>query len=50
MVISILRTMVGGDRIVEFVHKNSEAAHQATETIMHLLMDEQDGYSILHDG
>lgn len=49
MVISILRTIVSGDRVVEFVHKNSEAAHQATETIMHLLMDEQDGYQILHD-
>ena len=49
MVISILRTFVAGDRIVEFVHHNSEAAHQATETIMHLLMDDQDGYSILHD-
>lgn len=49
MVISILRTIVSGDRVVEFVHRNSEAAHQATETIMHLLMDEQDGYAILHD-
>lgn len=49
MVISILRTLVAGDRIVEFASRNSDAAHQATETIMHLLMDEQDGYSILHD-
>jgi len=49
MVISILRTIVSGERVVEFVHRNSEAAHQATETIMHLLMDEQDGYSVLHD-
>lgn len=49
MVISILRTIVSGDRVVEFVHKNAEAAHQATETIMHLLMDDQDGYQILHD-
>lgn len=49
MVISILRTIVSGDRIVEFAHKNAEAAHQATETIMYLLMDEQDGYQILHD-
>lgn len=49
MVISILRTIVSGERVVEFVHRNVEAAHQATETIMHLLMDEQDGYSILHD-
>lgn len=49
MVISILRTILSGERVVEFVHRNAEAAHQATETIMHLLMDEQDGYSILHD-
>jgi hypothetical protein len=49
MVISILRTFFSGDRVVEFVHRNSEAAHQATETIMHLFMDEQDGYQITHD-
>jgi hypothetical protein len=49
MVISILRTIVSGERVVEFTHKNAEAAHQATETIMYLLMDEQDGYSVLHD-
>jgi hypothetical protein len=49
MAISILRTIVSGERVVEFVHRNTEAADQATETIMHLLMDEQDGYSILHD-
>lgn len=49
MVISILRTLVSGDRVVEFTHRNSDAAHEATETIMYLLMDEQDGYSILHD-
>jgi hypothetical protein len=49
MVISILRTIVSGDRVVEFVHRNAEAAHQATETIMHLLMDRQDGYTVIHD-
>jgi hypothetical protein len=49
MVISILRTIVSGDRVVEFVHRNSDAAAQATETIMHLLMDDQDGYTIIHD-
>lgn len=49
MVISILRTIISGERVVEFTHKNTDAAHEATETIMHLLMDEQDGYSILHD-
>jgi hypothetical protein len=49
MVISIMRTLVSGDRVVEFVHRDSEAAHIATETIMHLFMDDQDGYSITHD-
>lgn len=49
MVISVLRTIISGERVVEFVHRNSEAAHEATETIMHLLMDEQDGYRLLHD-
>src|SRR5688572_5373858 len=44
MTISILRTIVSGDRIVEFVHRDSEAARQATETLTHLLMDAQDGY------
>lgn len=49
MVISILRTIISGERVVEFVHRDADAAHEATETIMHLLMDEQDGYRILHD-
>jgi hypothetical protein len=49
MVVSILRVIVSGERVVEFAHRNAEAAHQATETIMHLLMDEQDGYQIIHD-
>jgi hypothetical protein len=49
MVISILRTIVSGDDIVEFMHRNAELAHIATQTIKHLFMDEQDGYQILHD-
>lgn len=49
MMISILRTFFSGDRVVEFVHRNADAAHQATETIMHLFMDEQDGWQIAHD-
>lgn len=49
MVISILRTIISGERVVEFTHRDTDKAHEATETIMHLLMDEQDGYSILHD-
>ncbi len=49
MTISIMRAIESGDRVVEFLHKDSDKAHEATETIMHLLMDEQDGYRILHD-
>lgn len=49
MVISILRTFFSGDDVVEFVHKNAEMAHQATQAIKHLFMDEQDGYTIIHD-
>lgn len=49
MVISILRTLVSGDRVVEFLHQDTKKAAEATETIMHILMDEQDGYRILHD-
>jgi hypothetical protein len=49
MVISILRTIISGDDIVEFMHRNAELAHIATQTIKHLFMDEQDGYQVLHD-
>lgn len=49
MVISILRTLVSGQNVVEFASKNVDAAHEATETLMHLFMDEQDGYMVLHD-
>ncbi|TFI59092.1 hypothetical protein E2493_06080 [Sphingomonas parva] len=49
MTISILRTIVSGDRVVEFVHRDTDAARRATETLMHLLMDAQDGYRLLHD-
>lgn len=49
MTISIMRAIESGDRVVEFLHKDADKAHEATETIMHLLMDEQDGYRILHD-
>ncbi len=49
MVISILRTIVSGDDVIEFRHRNAELAHIATQTIKHLFMEEQDGYQILHD-
>lgn len=49
MVISILRTLVSGERVVEFTHRNVDMAHEATEAIYYLLMEKQDGYMILHD-
>jgi hypothetical protein len=49
MVISILRTLVSGDKVVEFVHKQKDKAQEATETIQHLFMEEQNGYIVLHD-
>lgn len=49
MVISIMRTIVSGDDVVEFDHENAELAHQATRTIKWLLMKKQDGYRAIHD-
>jgi hypothetical protein len=49
MVISIMRTIVSGDDVVEFSHKNADLAHQATQTIKWLLMKKQDGYQAIHD-
>jgi len=49
MVASILRTVVSGDRVVEFTHKDAELAKEATETIHWLLLDKQNGYLMLHD-
>jgi hypothetical protein len=49
MVISILRTLVSGDRVVEFTHSNAEKAQEATVALEHLFMEEQNGYLILHD-
>lgn len=49
MVISILRTLVSGDKVVEFTGKDARLAQEITETVMHLFADEQDGYRVLHD-
>jgi len=51
-VISILRTIVSSDRIVQFEARNEEqagAADDASELIHFSFMREQDGYRILHD-
>ncbi|MGN7930295.1 portal protein [Sphingopyxis sp. 22461] len=52
MTISVLRTFVAGDRVVEFQAKSpeeEEAVDQATETIQQIFMQHQDGYRVLHD-
>ncbi|WP_062180619.1 hypothetical protein [Sphingopyxis sp. C-1] len=52
MTISVLRTFVSGDRVVEFQAKRpeeEEAVDQATESIHQIFMQHQDGYRVLHD-
>lgn len=52
MAISVLRTFVSGDRVVEFQAKdpNEETAvDEATEAIQQIFMQHQDGYRVLHD-
>lgn len=53
MGVSVLRTLVSGDKIVEFEpleQGQDELAQQATERVHWNFMREQDGYMILHDG
>lgn len=52
MSVSVLRSFVSGDRVVEFSAKEEEMADQAEEAgeaINHIFMREQDGYKVLHD-
>lgn len=49
MMISIMRTILSGDDVVEFDHENAELAHQATRTVKWLVMKKQDGYRAIHD-
>jgi hypothetical protein len=52
MAVSVLRTFVSGDRVVEFEPKDADAeeiAQEATEGVNHAFMREQDGYKVLHD-
>lgn len=52
MTISILRTVVSGDRVVEFEAKEEgeeEAAEEATEAVNYQFMRGQDGYKVLSD-
>lgn len=52
MVASILRTMVSGDRVVEFQALDegfNEVLEEASEAISQQFMQDQDGWRILHD-
>ncbi|MFT8736581.1 MAG: hypothetical protein ABF760_03865 [Zymomonas mobilis] len=52
MTISLLRTIVSGDRVVEFepvAEDQAQDADDATEAVSYAFMHGQDGYKILHD-
>lgn len=52
MVVSIMRTIVSGDRVVEFRAREAdqdEMAEDATELVQWQFMRDQPGYQILHD-
>lgn len=52
MAVSVLRTFVSGDRVVEFEatdEADEEATDEATAAIGYNFMRQQDGYRILHD-
>lgn len=52
MTASVLRTMVSGDRIVEFEARRAEQvemAQEATETVAWQFQREQNGFAVLHD-
>ena len=53
MLASVLRTMVSGDKVVEFEPSNpgeDDIAQQITDRIHWNFLREQDGYSVLRDG
>lgn len=49
MTVSLLRTMVSGDKVVEFDHLDPEIAQQATAAVTQEFYQGQDGYRVLHD-
>lgn len=52
MTVSVLRTMVSGERVVEFeavAGQDKEAVEQANEAVAQQFMRMQDGYRVLHD-
>lgn len=52
MTISVSRTMVSGDRVVEFEsaeQDNEGAAEEATAAVEYCFLKQQDGYRVIHD-
>lgn len=49
MTVSLLRTMVSGDKVVEFDYADKKVAEQATAAVSHEFYQGQDGYRFLHD-
>ncbi|MFD1104591.1 portal protein [Sphingobium olei] len=49
MTVSLLRTMVSGDKVVEFDHSDKGVAESATAAVQQEFMQGQDGYRFLHD-
>jgi hypothetical protein len=52
MTISVLRTCISGDRVVEFEAKeeaDKDSADEATEAVNYIFMRGQDGYKVLSD-
>jgi len=52
MLASVLRTMVSGDRVVEFqamADDDREAVEEANEAVGQYFLNAQDGYRVLHD-
>ncbi|MCW2405047.1 hypothetical protein M2336_001676 [Sphingobium sp. B1D7B] len=52
MLASVLRTMVSGDRVVEFqamADDDRDAVEQANEAVSQYFLNAQDGYRVLHD-
>lgn len=49
MTVSVLRTMVSGDKVVEFEADDDDMAAEATYVISRQFMTKQRGYQVLHD-
>lgn len=52
MSVSVLRTFVSGDRVVEFTaleEEEADAAEEATEALNQVFSRDQDGYKVLHN-